>query len=140
MVLDFYYRIWVDGIVKMRSLPRNKGMWKFYGMVFMTLAMSFNLLLLMAILQRNVFKKKFWSIDAKIFNDNLLDAFTKFFILYALIPLLLNYFFIFWNSRYKTLLIKYPKTFNGKLFVAYTIGSLFLPFISIFVAYLCGVK
>lgn len=138
-MLGFYYRIWVDGIVKMRSMPENRDMWKFYTMFLTSLAMAFNLATALAILQRYVFKRIFWDVDVHIFHNAVVDAVTKFFLLYYFIPLVLNYFLILWNRRYETLLSRY-KTYNGWLYISYTMGSLFLPLIAMVVAYWCGVK
>ncbi len=123
----------MDGIVKMRSLPQNQGIWKFYTMSFMTLAMSFNLMLLISILQRNILHTYFYKIDIHIMQGTTsrINGVTEWFILYGMLPLLINYLLIFRGQRYEKLINKY-KLYNGKLFAWYTIGSLFLPIVLIY--------
>jgi hypothetical protein len=137
MILDLYYKIWVDGITKLRSIPANKGMWKFYAMVFISMAMAINLALVMAILQRNILKHSFYDVHIDILGIKKLDYFVSFVLLYLLIPLLISYFLIFRNKRYEMLINKY-KSYNGKLCVSYLMISYFLPFILIIVAFLLG--
>ena len=68
-MLDIYYKIWVDGITKLRSRPENKGVWKFYAMVFISMAIAINLALIMSILQRNILKHAFYDIQFSIFSQ-----------------------------------------------------------------------
>lgn len=49
-MLKLYYRIWVDAITKMRSLPKNAGVWKFYSMSFISTAMTLNLFVILIFL------------------------------------------------------------------------------------------
>ena len=56
MLLKLYYKIWVDGITKLRSIPANKGTWKFYALVSAFFAMAMNIALFSAIIERNVLK------------------------------------------------------------------------------------
>lgn len=136
MSLKLYYKIWVDGLTKLRSIPSNKGMWKFYSTTFISFAMAMNLALFMAILERNVLKHSF-DLDINFFTSKKLNSFLSFFVLYLLLPLLINYFLIFRNKRYEILISKY-KSYDGKLFLTYILISFFLPFILILIAVLLG--
>ncbi len=133
MLLDAYYKIWVDAITKFRSRPENKGLWKFYCIVFIGMSMAFNLATIMAILERAVFKRSFYHI--RIFKSEYFNNVSSFFILFFLAPLILNYLLIFRNNRYEILITKY-KTYNGKLFAWYFVLSLFLPFVLLVTGYL----
>jgi hypothetical protein len=137
-MLDIYYKIWVDGITKLRSRPENKGMWKFYAVVFTSMAMAFNIGLLMAIIQRYILKRSFFDVKITIFHQSRLNGFASFFILYLLVPLVINYLLIFRNNRFETLITKY-KSYNGKLYATYLVVSFFLPFILIAIAALIGI-
>ena len=53
--MGLYYRIWVDCIMRLKSIDSNKTDWKFKGMTAMSIAMTFNLVLVLVILQKNVF-------------------------------------------------------------------------------------
>jgi len=104
-------------------------------MIFMSMSMALNFLLLMAILERNVFHSNFYKLDIDIFPGRKLDAFVSFFILFLLPPLLINYLLIFRRNRYESLVKKY-KYHNGKLFVVYFLSSLSLPFVLLLLGYL----
>lgn len=130
MILHVYYKIWVDCISKACSIPTNKNNWKGFTMIFMSMAMSLNFALFIAILQRNILGFSFYNININIFPGTKLDAFVCFFILFILPNILLNYFLIFRHDRYKMLLTKY-KPNNGKLFICYFLTSLTLPLLLI---------
>lgn len=129
--MSLYYKIWVDAIVKLRSRPQNAGIWKYFAMAFMSMAMAINFIFIMAILQRNVFNADFYSLDVNIFPGTILNSFTSFFILFLLPMLLLNYFLIFYKNRYEQLIEKYEYR-NGKLFITYFLLSLFMPLLVLY--------
>lgn len=124
--MNIYYKIWVDCIVKARSIPANKNNWKRFTMIFMSMAMAINFAMIMAILQRNILGFSFYDFRVDIFPGTKLDAFISFFILFLLPMLLINYFLILRNNRYELILAKY-KSYNGKLFISYFLASLILP-------------
>jgi hypothetical protein len=124
--MKIYYKIWVDLIVKARSIPANKNNWKRFTMIFMSMAMALNFMLLMAILQRKLLGVSFYHLKVDVFPGTKLDAFISFFILFLFPMLLINYFLIFRNNRYELILEKY-KSYNGKLFISYFLVSLILP-------------
>ncbi len=132
--MNLYYKIWVDAIVKMRSLPANKGLWKFYSITFISTAMAVNLALIIALIQRHILRFTFYQIKIDIFPGTKIDALISFFILYFSIPLVINYFLIFKNNRYELLIEKY-KSYNGKLCAAYLVISYFLPLILLYLSY-----
>src|SRR5258706_4244432 len=103
-------------------------------MILISMAMAINIVLFMAILQRNILHNYFYDLEFTIFRNNL-DKFLSFFILYLLLPIILNYFLIFRNNRYEQLIAKY-KSYNGKLCISYLLLSYFLPFILIFIGWL----
>lgn len=123
--MNIYYKLWVDCISRARSLPKNKYNWKFNSLLFMTLAMSFNLLILLTYVERHITSSNFYQIEFG-FLPPFLNSFIAFLILYFIPLLLVNYFFIFRNDRYKLLEKKY-KTFNGKLFLTYFTLSIIVP-------------
>ena len=134
-MLELYYKIWVDCLLKLRSIPANRTMWKFYGLVFMSMAMALNIALFMAILQRNILGKTFYHLNVDIFLGTKLDSFVSFFILYLAAPLLINYVLVFRNKRYEELFKRY-KSYNGKLGITYLMVSYFLPFILLAIGFL----
>ena len=127
--MGLYYRIWVDCIMRLKSIDSNKTDWKFKGMTAMSIAMTFNLVLVLVILQKNVFGY-FYEI-----NIESLSGFQNYIltmlILYFAPIVLLNYLLIFRLNRYERLIEKYPYK-NGKLVVTYILISMFLPIILLF--------
>lgn len=134
---NLYYKIWVDGITKLRSIPANKGIWKFYAMAFISMAMALNLALVMAILQRNIIKHSFFDFNTHFFKEQKINSFFNFFIPFFIPPLLMNYFLIFRNKRYEMLISRY-KSYNGKLCASYLVISYLLPFVLLIIAFLLG--
>jgi hypothetical protein len=133
--MKFYYKIWVDCIVRAQSLPANKNNWKRFTMVFMSMSMAINFAMIMAILQRNILRFTFYNFRVDVFLGTKLDAFISFFILYLLPMLLINYFLIFRNNRYENLVKKY-KSYNGKLFFTYFLSSFAIPLIFLIISQL----
>ena len=82
-------------------------------MIFMTLAMSSNLILIMTILERHVLPERANSVLSYIF-------------LFILPCLVINYQLTFRNKRYLKLLERYPY-YNGKLAISYFVISMVLP-------------
>ncbi len=108
--MKLYYEIWVDAIVKLRSRPQNVGLWKFFAMTFMSMAMALNLIVVMTIIQRNL-HRNFYELKVDIFPGTILDAFISFFVLFLLPPLLINYLLIFRRNRYGSVSTPIPKQF-----------------------------
>ena len=126
-MLGVYYRIWVDCIIRAKSRPANKENWPRGTMIFMTLSMALNLVLLMVILQQYMLGYFFYMINID-FLPRQVEYLFNFAILFFLPCLALNYFLIFRNNRYKKLLQKYPY-YNGNLFLIYFLISILLPII-----------
>jgi len=129
--MGLYYRIWVDCITRLRSIDRNKDNWQLKSMLTMSSAMTFNLVLVMVIIQREVLGYFFYELNVSSFSGYENYIFTML-ILYALPCAIINYLLIFRNKRYEKLLKKYPYN-NGKLFATYFSISLFLPIILIWI-------
>lgn len=126
-----YYRIWVDCILKAKSIPRNRNNWKVITIIFMSMTMTLNLMFLMAILQRYIVSVDFYGINLDIFPGSILNSAADFFILFLLPILLLNYILIFHNRRYKQLIKKHEYR-NGNLFITFFLCSLFLPLLVLY--------
>ena len=135
---NLYYKIWVDGIIKLRSIPANKGLWQFYAMTFISIAMALNLILVMTIFEKYILKHSFYNIDFNFFSEKKLNSFLSFFFLYMLLPILVNYLLIFRNKRYEKLIEKY-EFYDGKLCVTYLMTSYLLPFVLLILAYILGI-
>jgi hypothetical protein len=128
MISNIYYKIWVDGLLKLRSLPSNKGIWKFYGFIFISMAMALNIALIVGIFQQNFYGKLFYQLEIDRLSGTRLNSLINFFVLYLAPPSLINFLLIFKNKRYEQLFKKYNH-YNGKLCIWYLMISYFLPFV-----------
>lgn len=117
----------MDGLLKLKSRSENEGMWKIYIMSFMSVSMAMNIFILRILIEQ-IFKIKLFDIGISAFSIGKINSFFSFFILYLLLPIILNYFLIFNGNRFERLIGKY-KYYNGKLFAAYFMISLFSPFV-----------
>lgn len=127
--------IWVDTISRLKAVKGNNSSWKFSSMAFITLAMALNLAIIITILVKHIFKTRFYNLDLHVFPGTKLNNALEFLLLFFLIPFIINYFLIFRNKMYESLLKKY-KSYNGKLAAIYLLGSYFLPFILLLIALL----
>ena len=125
--MNLYYRIWVDCITRLRSIEANKDNWQTIGIVSMSTAMTFNFVLLMVIIQKNILDYYFYEINIPILSG-FQNYILTILILYFLPCVIINYLLIFLNKRYEKLLKKYPYS-NGKFIVTYILISMFLPLI-----------
>jgi len=130
--MGLYYRIWVDLITRAQDV--NKNNWQSKSMLTMSIAMTFNFVLFMLILQREVLGYFFYELNIPSFTSFENYIFTML-ILYILPCVILNYILIFHGKRYEKLLNKYPY-YNGKLFLAYFVTSLLLPIVLMWIGIL----
>jgi hypothetical protein len=129
--MGLYYRIWVDCITRLRLIDVNKNSWKLKSLFAMSIAMTFNLVLVMVIIQREVLGYFFYELNVPTFTGFGNYIFT-ILVLYVLPCVILNYLLILRGKRYEKLLKKYSYN-NGKLFATYFSISLFLPIILIWI-------
>jgi len=115
----------VDCIKRARQQPENRHDWKIGTMIFMAVAMSFNLGVVMMVLQKYFFTNYFYKLKFPFFPERINSA-ISYLILYIFPCIVLNYLLIFKNQRYKELLEKYPYH-NGKLFIVYFLISVPVP-------------
>jgi len=130
--MGLYYRIWVDCITRLRSIEANKDNWQTIGIVSMSTAMTFNFVLLMVIIQKNILDYYFYEINIPVLSG-FQNYILTILILYFLPCVIINYLLIFRNKRYEKLLKKYPYS-NGKFIVAFILISLFLPIVLLLIA------
>jgi hypothetical protein len=135
-MLGLYYRIWVDVIKRARSRPENQENWPVGTMIFMSISMTLNLLLVMTILQKHILGSYFYYIELN-FLPKYLSNVISFTVLFILPCVSINYFLIFYRHRYEKLLKKYPDK-NGKLFLTYFLISMFLPLVLLIVGIATG--
>jgi len=117
----------VDSITRLRSIEANKYNWKLKSMLIMSSAMTFNFILLMAIIQRNILGCYFYKLSIS-FLSNLENNILTILVLFFLPCIIINYLLIFRGKRYEKLSEKYPY-YNGKLILMYFLVSMLSPII-----------
>ena len=132
-MLKIYYTIWVDGLLKARSVNSND--WKFNVLILISMVMALDFAFFMAILQRNIIGINFYDITFHIFSIEKLNSILSFFVLYLSFPMCLNYLLIFRKNRYEKL-FKIYKSYDGKYCMTYVMISLFLPLVIFLSAFL----
>ncbi len=125
--MSLYYKIWVDCILRLKSLPKNKEDWQLKSMSIMSTAMALNLVLIMIILQKGILDYYFYEINIPFLSD-FMNYMLTMMILYFSPCVLLNYLLIFRRKRFEKLLKIYPYH-NGRLFLVYFLISMLLPII-----------
>ncbi len=126
--MGLYYRIWMDFIHRIKLQPTVKRKnWKLRCMISMTMAMAFNFVLIMTILEKFVFKTYFYKIDISYLPIRVNNV-LSYLVLFILPCALMNYLLILRNNRYEKLLKKYPY-YNGKLFISYFVISMAVPIV-----------
>jgi hypothetical protein len=121
--MRIYYLIWVDCIRKARQA--NPTMWKVITMAMMTMAMCFNFLLILTIIEQAIIGHSLYRLDLGPPEGKAKDV-LEFVIQFSAPWLILNYFLIFRGGRYEKLISKYPYH-NGQLFMKYFLISVFVP-------------
>ncbi len=124
-MLGLYYRLWVDLIKRIRLQPANKNNWQAKSMIFMTIAMSFNLLLILTILERYIFEQEIYGLDIPFLSKRANNV-VEFLVLFIFPFGIINHLLIFRKDRYVKLVKRYPY-YQGKLFLTYFTLSLSIP-------------
>ena len=132
--MNIYYKIWVDCIVRLRSQKGNKNDWIEKSIIMMSTAMTFNFMLFMAILERNILGCYFYKLSIPSLSDGGNNV-LSILILHFLPIIIVNYLLIFRNKRCKKLIKKYKYPYyNGKLIALYFVISLLLPIVLLLIA------
>ena len=131
--MGLYYRIWVDCIIKAKSQPANKYNWIVGCLLAMSFAMTFNLLLIMIVIQEYLFGTFFYYLEFKNLDPKLSHLLT-FILLFFLPCIFINYLMIIRNKKYEALLSKYSD-YKGRLFLSYFLVSVFLPIVLMWIQY-----
>jgi hypothetical protein len=88
--MGLYYRIWMDSIARLRSRESNKDNWQIKSMISMSVAMMFNFVLLMVILQRQFLGYYFYELHFPFLSGFENYIFTILFF-YASPCVIINY-------------------------------------------------
>lgn len=135
---NLYYRIWVDGIIKIKENPLRKDDWKWMIQAFVGIAMALNFVLILFIINFLGLTDKILILEFNLIPFKKINNFLRFFVGYMFPFFIVNYFFIFYKNKYKKLIEIYPYN-NGKLFSKYMLISTFgfiLFFVIVFIIHL----
>lgn len=127
-MLKIYYLVVVDMIAYLKK--NNVKVWKFGTLMYMSAFLS-------------IFIISISSIIASLFNfpinssRSLVEIKLEAIYLYLIPAIIINYFIIFHNKKYQTLLEKY-KSNDEKYILGFILSSLGAFFISIIVILLCN--
>lgn len=125
--MKYYYRLWSDAINWARSSIRTIGVWKMLTLGLITLAMSFNIgILCLAIEQVAGNKILIFHLKVQVTKSQSINGFLGATLLFYLPPLLINYFLIFYQEKWKEIRKTYPHK-NGKMYKRYVMISVVLP-------------
>jgi len=132
-IMDIYYKIWIDCIVRLRSIKSNRDNWVEWSMFSMSIAMILNFILIMSILEKHILRCYFYKLSVSSLSEEANNA-LSILVLFVLPCVTVNYLLIFRKKRCKKLIKKYKYPYyNGKLSLAYIIVSLLLPIVLLFI-------
>lgn len=126
----------MDCIIRLQTREGNKNDWKIKGMVSMTIAMTFNFVLIMVVIQKEVLGFYFYEINIQ-FLTGFVNYVLTIILLYISPCFIVNYLLIFRKKKYEKLQKKYSYH-NGKLFLRYFLISVLVPNILIWIGILWG--
>lgn len=125
-LIDLYYTMWVDTIIKFKSVPINKDDWKSKSMMLVSAAMGIQfILVLFALSSMGLPIYKYYNINLDIFPGERLDGMLNGTILFFLPFFILNYFLIFFKKKHINLIKNYEYK-NGKYYFIYVLGTFFI--------------
>ena len=123
--MNLFYAIWADAIHYERKKNGGKNHWKVFTFAQMSLLLSWNLVTFYMTI------KNLTGVDIApnvflLFIHNKLVGNILWAVIYLFIPALtINYFFVFYKRRYRTIIRKY-KFRNGKILLIYFIATVIL--------------
>jgi len=136
-MFSIYYKIWVDAIVFEQTKNGERRNWKIFTLFPISMFQGINLLTIFFAASALTHKNIPIFIDVSIFNIKPLNSFLSFSITLFFPFIILNYFLIIYNDRYKRLIEKY-KYHNGRLYLGYFLFSAGIFIIPIFMGIIFG--
>jgi hypothetical protein len=133
--MKLYYLIWTDFLVGRAKNRPDMDNWKFQVFVIMTWLNSMNLWTLFAFLKSLGIGT--FLLQLSFMEGTRVNSAIAFFIQFALVFCLINYFLIFYKDRYKKIIKEYPYS-GGRVirnYILITAGSSLLMALSLFIFY-----
>jgi hypothetical protein len=127
---NLYYQLWADGIINSASYKRNELGWKNKVFWLITMANSFNIVVIYLLLQR--FDIQIYRFEINIFGRSLIKNVLEGFLNFCFPIALINYFMIFKNDKYISIIKRY-KDYKGVYAITYTLSSILVLVLTIIV-------
>jgi len=129
---NWYYKIWTDAIVSQRNKRAEHTSWKLYTIVPMSVLQGINLFTFFYWMRVIFSKNLLLMMPVGIFHAHPLNGFISVVLTFVIPFLLLNYLLIFYGERYEKLIARYGSN-GGRLYRKYTLYSLGLAIIPVFI-------
>ena len=128
--MNIFYAIWADAINYERIKNGGEEHWKVFTFLYMSILLSMNILSVLSVIlftfNYDITKELKKLLDDATSND-VIANFTWFIIVAFLPAMLINYFFVFHNKKYKQILSEY-KFKGGKYLAIYFIFTIIFYF------------
>lgn len=127
-----YFRIWQDALCNIKK--HNPKDYTWMSLVFISMGNALNLLSLLILLNA------LFNVPILLFHQTHfcqikpVDSLVKFCIQFFILPLLVNYYYIFHKKRYTTLTGSSETCYKGRLFAFYIFGTIIVLVFTIFLA------
>ena len=130
-MINWYYKIWAEAIVKEQSKADERPFWKLYTLVPISVLMGINLFTIFYWMKIIVNKHLLLFMPVHIFLGNPLNDFVSVIITFFLPFLILNYLLVIYNERYKKIIKEYgdAKSKYYRNYALISIGILVIPII-----------
>lgn len=111
--MKFYYWLWIDFISAAQNHDNSETEARFYALVFLSMALCFNIFVLIGALEFFFDVQLHW--DIQKFNSKKINSLASFLVNFYLLPLILNYFLAVRTNRWKRIKAKYEYDVFGKI-------------------------
>ena len=126
-----YYKIMVSAIYTAQRNGIMEDIWKFQSNFSVSTALTFNLGFLYLLFENYISPNALDFLFINFVDDNKYNFLIKCFIYCVLPSMLLNYYFIYKDEKYKILIKHYEKAYSKTIFAFYFILSVLSPIIYI---------
>jgi len=123
-MLKLYYKIWVDCITKIRNA--DSLWWQYKSMVSICFPSGIAFMFFTVILEHDVLGTHYYKLGLENYLYKPWCDLLELFILYFLPFIIINYFLIFYNKKYESLLKKYEYN-NGRYILTFILSCMSIP-------------
>jgi len=121
--LKMYFKILISSIYTAKNNGPISDIWKFASNFYFATATSVYLLLLFLVINNHLLPNTFNFLLLKMPNGESYNSLLNIAVYFILPIMLLNYYLVYRNERYKTLMENYRDYNNKKTFFIYFMGA-----------------